>query len=251
MKFVRASHGGREFYAILEGDTLKPLRQAPYLGVEADGTACRLKEARLLAPVLPSKIVAVGKNYKDHAAEMGGEAPADPLLFLKPATTVIGPGDEIDYPPDCKRLDYECELGVIIGKRCKDVPPGASGDVIFGYTCLNDVTARDIQSADGQWTRGKSYDTFCPLGPWIETDIDPADATVETRLNGEVKQHSSTAHMIHSVDKIVYYASRVMTLLPGDVIATGTPAGIGPMQPGDTVEVEVGGIGVLRNTIKK
>ena len=249
MKLCRASVDGEVFNAIFENGMLYRLRRSPVEGIYKDENTYPINAARLLAPIMPNKIVCVGKNYNDHAMEIDGEVPKEPLLFLKPNTTIIGPGDEIVWPPDCKRLDYEAELGVVIGKRCKDVPMGGYRDVVLGYTCLNDVTARDLQMQDGQWTRSKGYDTFCPIGPWIETELDPFNVDVEARLNGEVKQHASTAIMIHDIDTLVYYISRVMTLLPGDIIATGTPAGIGPMQKGDMIEISIPGIGVLCNRI--
>lgn len=250
MKICRAAVGREVFYALIEGDTLRRLDGDPFGGITQDGRTYPIGEARLLAPVEPSKIVCIGKNYYAHAMEMQEGAPEEPLLFIKPNTTVINPGDDIVYPPDSKRVDYEAELALVIGRRCKDVPMGGYRDVVLGYTCLNDVTARDLQKSDVQWTRGKSFDTFCPIGPWIETELNPFDVKVESRLNGKVCQSETTATMMHNVDKLVYFISRVMTLLRGDVIATGTPAGIGPMQPGDTVEIEVGGIGILRNRIR-
>ncbi|HWR24211.1 MAG TPA: fumarylacetoacetate hydrolase family protein, partial [Feifaniaceae bacterium] len=202
-------------------------------------------------PVTPSKVVCVGKNYYAHAMEMQSAPPDEPLLFLKPSTAVVGPEDKIFYPPDSVRVDYEAELGVVISRRCRDVPAERFSDAVLGYTCVNDVTARDLQAKDGQWTRAKGYDTFCPVGPWIETELDPFSVQVESRLNGKVCQSESTSAMMHDAAKLIAYISRVMTLLPGDVIATGTPAGIGPMQVGDTVEVEVEGIGVLRNRVHR
>ncbi len=250
MRICRVEKGMEIFYAQLKDDRLYRLACHPFVEIIKDKRTYSLDEVRLLAPVEPSKVVCIGKNYYDHAMEMNeGSPPEEPLLFLKPSTCVIGPEDGIAYPPDSKRLDYEAELAIVIKKRCKDVPMGGYQDVVLGYTCLNDITARDIQKSDGQWTRGKSYDTFCPIGPWIETELDPFHVSVESRLNGEVKQSSNTEKLIHNIDKLVYYITRVMTLLPGDVIATGTPAGIGPMQKGDVIEVEVGGIGVLRNHI--
>ncbi len=251
MKICRASAGLDAFYAEIDKDVVRPLRGTPFCGMEQDGRSIPLKDVRLLAPVQPSKVVCIGKNYYAHAMEMKeGAPPEEPLIFLKPSTSVIGPDDDIEYPPDCKRLDYEAELAIVIGKQCKNVEPGKYADVIFGYTCLNDVTARDLQKSDGQWTRSKGYDTFCPIGPWIETDLDPFNVRVESRLNGKVCQSDSTKSLIHNIDKLVSYITRVMTLLPGDVIATGTPAGIGPMEHGDIIEVEVAGIGVLRNKIR-
>jgi 2-keto-4-pentenoate hydratase/2-oxohepta-3-ene-1,7-dioic acid hydratase in catechol pathway len=203
----------------------------------------------LLAPILPTKVVCVGKNYADHVKEMGGEAPADPVIFLKPSTSVIGPTAAIKLPPESSRVDYEGELAAVVGRPCRDVPAARAKDVLLGYTIANDVTARDQQQADGQWTRAKGHDTFCPLGPWIDTTITPEDLTLRTELDGEVKQSSRTSLLLHDVPTLVEWISRVMTLLPGDVILTGTPAGVGPMAPGQTVSVTVGGIGTLTNPV--
>ncbi len=226
-------------------------------GYETTGRRIPLDAVRLIAPVIPrSKVVCVGKNYLDHVEEMkdvtgGGSAepPADPLLFLKPNTSVIGPGESIILPAASERVEHEGELAVVIGAVAKQVPVERAMEVVFGFTCANDVSARDLQVKDGQWARAKGFDTFCPLGPVIETDLDLADATVETRVNGVVRQHGSTAALIHSVAKIVAYASEAFTLLPGDVILTGTPAGVGQIVSGDVVEVEIAGIGVLRNRV--
>ena len=249
MKIVRAEFEGEAFYGILEGETVKRLAHAPYDSIEEEGSVYPVNEVRLLPPAEPTKIVAIGKNYRAHADEMGEGQPEEPLLFLKPSTSIVGDGDDVVYPVISHRLDYEGELGVVIGKKCHAVQPGHSGEVIFGYTCLNDVTARDIQKAVSQWTRGKGFDTFCPIGPHIETELDPTHAPIETRLNGVVRQHSSIDCMTHNIDKLICYITECMTLLPGDIIATGTPEGIGSMQRGDTVEVEIGGIGVLKNKI--
>jgi 2-keto-4-pentenoate hydratase/2-oxohepta-3-ene-1,7-dioic acid hydratase in catechol pathway len=219
-------------------------------GVQLTGASYPVADVRLLAPVLPSKVVAVGKNYAGHAIQMGGEPPAEPVLFLKPSTSVCGHGDPIGYPDKLtSRVDYEGELAVVIGRLCRDVPAGQSGRVIFGYTCANDVTARDLQSRDGQWTRAKGFDTFCPLGPWIETDQVAADAELTTELNGEVRQRARTSQLLHDVDALVAFASSVMTLLPGDVLLTGTPAGVGPLADGDEVSVTIEGIGTLTNKV--
>ena len=200
--------------------------------------------------MLPSKVVAIGKNYADHAREMGGEPPAEPVIFLKPSTAVTGPGDPITRPVKISdRTDFEGELAVVIGRLCRDVPPERAGEVIFGYTCANDVTARDLQASDGQWARAKGFDTFCPLGPWIETDLDPADLELTTTVNGEVRQHSRTSLLLHDVPSLVSYVTAVMTLLPGDVLLTGTPAGIGPLEDGDDVAVMIEGIGALSNPV--
>ncbi|HOO38042.1 MAG TPA: fumarylacetoacetate hydrolase family protein [Deltaproteobacteria bacterium] len=206
---------------------------------------------RLLAPTIASKIVAVGLNYRDHAEELGLELPKEPILFMKPATSVIGPLDDIVYPPQSTRVDYEAELAVVISKDCKDVKASDAAGVILGYTCLNDVTARDLQVSDGQWTRAKSFDTFAPIGPWIETDIgDPHSLAITSHLNGECKQSSNTKNLIFSVFELVEFISGIMTLNRGDVIATGTPSGIGPMNPGDEIAIELEGIGVLKNRVR-
>lgn len=249
MKIIRAKFEDESFYAILEGEKAVRLSGAPYDGIVKDGREYPVSSLELLPPAEPTKIVAIGKNYRAHADEMGEGQPEEPLLFIKPSTCIVGNNDEVVYPEISHRLDYEGELGVVIGKKCHAVQPGHAKDVIFGYTCLNDVTARDIQKAVSQWTRGKGFDTFCPIGPHIETELDPYHAPIETRLNGEVKQHSNTDCMTHNVDKLVCYITECMTLLPGDIIATGTPEGIGSMQRGDVVEVEIGGIGILRNRI--
>lgn len=205
---------------------------------------------KLLAPALPGKIIAVGLNYRDHAAEMGLEMPEEPVLFMKPSTSVIGPTEDIIYPSQSSRVDYEAELAVVISRRCRDVSAKDAKSVILGYTCLNDVTARDLQVKDGQWTRSKSFDTFAPIGPWIETGIDdPNCLDITSRLNGQVKQSSNTCNLIFDVFQLVEYISSVMTLQKWDIIATGTPAGIGPMERGDEVEIEVEGIGTLTNRL--
>ena len=252
MKIVRFSHEESIRYGIVDEAELVVLEGDPmFAGFGTTGERVPLGEVSLLAPVIPrSKVVCVGKNYHDHAAEMGGEAPAEPLLFLKPNTSVVGPGDAIVRPPQSSRTDFEGELVVVIGRIAKNVPAASALDYVFGYTLGNDVTARDLQRSDGQWTRAKGFDTFCPLGPAIETDFDPATATLQTRVNGEVKQSAPLTDMIHSVADIIAYASAVFTLLPGDVIMTGTPAGIGPIVAGDVVEVEIAGLGVLRSPVR-
>lgn len=232
---------GEEWIAEIQGDPL-------YQPIVFTGNRVLLAEARLLAPVIPrSKVIGIGKNYAEHAAEMGSEAPAEPLMFLKPNTAVVGPGDPVVMPRQSKEVHYEGELAVVISRMCKDVPIEKVSDVIFGYTCANDVTARDLQHSDGQWSRAKGFDSFCPLGPWIETDLDTGDLSILTRRGGEVVQDGRTADMIHTVAALVTYVSQVFTLLPGDVILTGTPAGVGPVTPGQRVEVEIEGIGVLSN----
>ncbi|HMC70932.1 MAG TPA: fumarylacetoacetate hydrolase family protein, partial [Mycobacteriales bacterium] len=222
----------------------------PFGPISLTGVRAALADVRLLAPVLPSKVVAIGKNYADHATEMGGDVPEQPLVFLKPSTSVVGSGDVVAYPPSSSRVDYEGELAVVIGRLCRDVPESRAAEVVFGYTCANDVTARDQQATDGQWSRAKGYDSFCPLGPWIETDISPDDLRVTTTLNGEVKQDGRTAQIVHKIPALITYITSCMTLLPGDVILTGTPAGVGPMEIGDEVAVEIEGIGRLVNTVK-
>ncbi|KAA0024230.1 fumarylacetoacetate hydrolase family protein [Antrihabitans cavernicola] len=213
------------------------------------GRSWPLADVRLLAPILASKVICIGKNYAAHAAEMGGEAPKDPVIFLKPNTSIIGPNVPIVRPATSNQVDYEGELAVVIGQPCKDVKAARALDVVLGYTVANDVTARDHQRADGQWTRGKSYDTFCPLGPWIETKLDASDLEIVTEVDGEEKQRSRTSLLLHDIPKIVEWISAVMTLLPGDVILTGTPEGVGPIVAGQTVSVTVEGIGTLSNPV--
>ena len=237
-----------------DGLTIAELQGHPF-GVGTDsvrytGQSYPVADVRLLAPVLPTKVVAIGKNYADHAREMGGEPPDEPVIFLKPSTSVIGPGDPVARPVKLsERIDFEGELAVVIGRLCRDVPPERVSEVIFGYTCANDVTARDLQAKDGQWARAKGFDTFCPLGPWIETGLDPADLELTTTVNGEVKQHARTSQLLHDVTAVVCYVTSVMTLLPGDILLTGTPAGIGPLVHGDRVSVAIQGIGALTNPV--
>jgi 2-keto-4-pentenoate hydratase/2-oxohepta-3-ene-1,7-dioic acid hydratase in catechol pathway len=253
VRVVRFSHNDAIRFGIVDETELVVLAGDPlFAGFETTGERVPLGEVALLAPVIPrSKIVCVGKNYRDHAAEMGGEAPEAPLLFLKPNTAVIGPGDAIVRPPQSERTDFEGELAVVIGRVAKNVPASAALDYVFGYTIGNDVTARDLQKSDGQWARAKGFDTFCPLGPAIETDFDlDAGARIVTRVDGEVRQDGPISDMVHSVPDIIAYASAAFTLLPGDVILTGTPAGIGPFEAGQTVEVEITGLGTLRNTAR-
>ena len=229
----------------LNGDPL-------YVGLHLSSKEYPLAEVRLLSPVLPrSKVIGIGRNYAAHAAEMGGEAPTEPLLFMKPNTSVIGPGDPIFYPRQTSELHYEGELAVVIGRICRDVPAEKVADVVQGYTVGNDVTARDLQRSDVQFTRAKGFDSFCPLGPWVETELDVSDLRVQTYLNGDLKQDGTTRDMVHDVPSLVAYVSSVMTLLPGDVILTGTPEGVGPMEVGDEVEVSIAGIGNLTNQVKQ
>jgi 2-keto-4-pentenoate hydratase/2-oxohepta-3-ene-1,7-dioic acid hydratase in catechol pathway len=229
----------------LNGDPL-------YVGLHISNNEYPLSEVRLLSPVLPrSKVVGIGRNYAAHAAEMGHDLPEEPLMFLKPNTSVVGPGDPVFYPRQSSEVHYEGELAVVIGRICRDVPVEKAADVIWGYTVANDVTARDLQRSDVQFTRAKGFDSFCPLGPWVETELDVSALRVQTFLNGEVKQDGNTRDLIFDVPTLVAHVSSVMTLLPGDVILTGTPEGVGPMQVGDEVEVSIAGIGNLTNQVKK
>jgi len=242
-------------FGVLEGDpdgpdaTITALAGFPLPPFELTDIRIPLAQVRLLQPVVPSKIVAFGKNYADHVAEMGGPAPDDPVLFLKPSTSAVGPDDEIKLPALTREVHHEAELAVVIGAVVRSVPVERALETVLGYTCANDVTARDLQRADGQWARAKGFDTFCPLGPWIETDLDPTDVLVECRVNGDLRQSASTQVLLHSVAELIAFASAAMTLLPGDVILTGTPAGVGPLVAGDEVDVTIGGIGTLSNKV--
>ena len=250
MRLVRFQANGGPAYGILNNDEIVELVGEGYASLSSRRAVHRAAEVRLLAPCVPTKIVAVGLNYRDHARELGMAVPESPILFLKPPTSVVGPGDAIILPPMSHQVDYEGELGIVIRDRVHGIAPNEARDHILGCTCANDVTARDLQKKDGQWTRAKSFDTFCPVGPWIETDLDPDDLLVESYLNGERKQSSRTSQFIFGIDHLVSFVSQVMTLLPGDLIITGTPAGIGPMKPGDEVEVRIEGIGSLVNRVK-
>jgi 2-keto-4-pentenoate hydratase/2-oxohepta-3-ene-1,7-dioic acid hydratase in catechol pathway len=254
VRIARYQVDGSVRYGVVEGGELLALPGHPFLApgeqVRTTGEVHDLDAVRLLAPVLPSKIIGIGRNYADHAREMGGEPPAEPLMFLKPTTTVIGPDDSIVLPPESAEVHHEAELAVVIGRLCRRVRAEQALSVVLGYTCANDVTARDLQRADSQWTRAKGFDTFCPLGPWIDTDLDAAAASVECDVNGVTVQSGSTRDLIHSVPELVEAASRVMTLLPGDVILTGTPAGVGPIRAGDEVVVTIGGLGTLVNSVR-
>ncbi len=252
MRLARIAHpDGVSFVAVDGPDGSeqrgREIADHPFGPPEFTGRSWPMADVRLLAPILPSKVVALGRNYRDHAAEMGNPVPTTPMIFIKPSTSVIGPGAPIKLPASSQRVDFEGELAVVIGRPCRDVRAEDAASVIRGYTVANDVTARDQQKADGQFTRGKGYDTFCPLGPWIETELDPSDLRVTTELDGEVKQDGTTADMVFSVGEIVEFVSAIMTLLPGDVLLTGTPAGVGPMVAGQTVSVTVEGIGTLSN----
>ena len=249
MRIVRYSHDGQMSFGVLEGETIAAITPHPFAPFEYSGERLALDEVRLLAPVLPTKVVAVGKNYADHAKEMGDDVPEEPIIFLKPSTSVVGPGDPIIYPAGVDRVDFEGELAVIVGKMARRLDEATALQVVLGFTCANDVTARNLQASDGQWTRAKGFDTFCPLGPWIETDLDSSDLAVRTLVNDEQRQSSRTSMLVTSVARLLAFISGVMTLLPGDVILTGTPAGIGALSPGDRVEVEIEGIGVLSNRV--
>jgi 2-keto-4-pentenoate hydratase/2-oxohepta-3-ene-1,7-dioic acid hydratase in catechol pathway len=250
MKIYRFKHDGGTGYGILREDRLYPVRGSIYRRFKIEDRGIPIGGVMLLSPVRPSKIVAVGRNYRAHADERGRPVPQEPLLFLKPPSAVIGPGDSILYPGMSRRVDYEGELAVVIKKRTTGLREGDEvSSRILGYTCCNDVTARDLQDKDGQWTRAKSFDSFAPLGPCIVTDLDASDLQLKTFLNGKLHQSGRTRNLIFSIPALVRYISRVMTLNPGDVITTGTPAGIGPMQPGDRVDVQIEGIGTLSNTV--
>lgn len=247
-----ANLGSDPLFGVLEDDeTIRVVNGDPlYSGVQFRDERIPLESVRILAPVIPrSKVVCVGKNYADHAAEMGGEVPKEPIIFLKPNTSVIGPNDIINWPIQSERVDHEAELAIVISRICKDVPKERYKDVIFGYTIANDVTARDIQKGDGQWTRGKSFDTFCPLGPWIDTDFVPAAQKITAEVAGVVKQSAHLSEMVFDIPTIINFISSAMTLLPGDVILTGTPAGIGPVIPGEEVKIAIEGLGELTNRV--
>jgi 2-keto-4-pentenoate hydratase/2-oxohepta-3-ene-1,7-dioic acid hydratase in catechol pathway len=255
VRIARFTSGGDPRFGIVEGEPgaqrIAVLTGDPlYMSVHVTGEQVQLDDVRLLAPVIPrSKIVGIGRNYAAHAAELGNEVPAEPLAFLKPNSSVIGPDDPIVLPPQSSRVDYEGELAVVIKRLCRDVPVERAGEVVFGYTVANDVTARDLQAADGQWWRAKGFDSFCPLGPLLVTDLDVADLRITTRLDGETVQDGRTSLMIHDIAALVAHVSAAMTLFPADVILTGTPAGVGPLRAGQRVEVEIEGIGVLSNPV--
>ena len=260
MRIVRFSPGpdsglgSDPLFGVLENDGLIHVITGDpiYSGIQKTAATIALTKVRLLAPVIPrSKVVCIGKNYADHAAEMGGVVPDEPIIFLKPNTSVIGPNDTIVWPDMSERVDHESELAIVIGRLCKDVPQERVNDVIFGYTIANDVTARDLQKRDGQWTRAKGFDTFCPIGPWIDTDFIPGTQLITASVNGEIKQSAHLNEMIFKVPEIINFVSRVMTLLPGDVILTGTPAGIGPMVAGGTATMSIEGLGELTNRVSR
>ncbi len=255
MRIVRFKAQRKTAYGVLKGNAIHPLSRSPFsdnfnlkdLPLRAE--TYPLDQVRLLAPCLPSKVVCLGVNYRPHAQEMGSSLPVKPLIFLKPPTSIIGPDQSIVLPRDWKRVDYEAELAIVIGKKAKYVSEADSRQYVLGYSCFNDVTERVAQKEDGQWTRGKGYDSFGPLGPWIETDIKADDLKLETYLNGQVRQSGRTSEMLFGISELISFVSGVMTLLPGDVIATGTPSGIGQVKSGDIVEIKIEGIGTLRNPV--
>ncbi|NKQ56192.1 fumarylacetoacetate hydrolase family protein [Amycolatopsis sp. K13G38] len=247
MRLARIAHAGGVAFAAVEGDEVLEIAEHPFGQPNFTGKRWPLADVRLLAPILPTKVIAVGRNYAAHAAEFGNEVPSSPMIFLKPSTSVIGPNAPVKLPAASERVDFEGELAVVIGQPIRNVPAARASGVILGYTIANDVSARDLQKADGQWGRAKGFDTFCPLGPWIDTSVDPSDLALRTELDGEVKQDSRTSLLIHKIPELVEFISGVMTLLPGDVILTGTPAGVGPMTDGQTVSVTIEGIGTLTN----
>ena len=259
MLIARVSHNSEVHFVAVEEEPggsdlpadarLKVIDTHPFGEITYTGQELLGSQVRLLAPVLPSKIIAVGKNYAEHAKEMGGEVPAEPMIFLKPSTAVIGPNADIQLPGMSQQVEHEAELAIVIGRLCKEVPLERVKDVVLGYTCANDVTARDLQRTDGQWGRAKGFDTFCPLGPWISTDLDASDLAISCDVDGDVRQESRTSLMVRGVPELVAWISTVMTLLPGDVILTGTPAGVGPIAAGDEVAVTIQGIGTLVNTV--
>ena len=256
MQIVRLVADGKVKYGVLEDITIRSFRGSPFTHFKGhasllipDGSTYELGKVKLLAPCLPSKIVCLGLNYRSHSEETKFPMPAVPLIFLKPSTAVTGPGDEIVLPRSSKRVDYEGELGVVIGRKARDVPKDMAKDCVLGYTCVNDVSERYAQREDGQWTRAKGFDTFAPIGPWIETEIAPDNLKLETYLNGELRQSAYTSELIFGVSELISFISSIMTLLPGDIIATGTPAGIGRMNQGDVVEVKIDKIGTLRNFV--
>jgi 2-keto-4-pentenoate hydratase/2-oxohepta-3-ene-1,7-dioic acid hydratase in catechol pathway len=240
-------------YGVVEDNEVAVIAGDPFFqGVQPTGARHPLEDVRLLAPIIPrSKVIGFGRTYAEHAKELGNEVPASPLMFLKPNTAVVGPGDPVTLPAFSEEVSYEAELAVVIGRICKDVPAEKAGDVIFGYTCANDLTARDAQRTDNQWARAKGWDGSCPLGPWIETDLDVEDVRIQGRLDGETVQDGDTTLMIWSVPELVAYASQAFTLLPGDVLLTGTPAGVGLLREGQRYDVEIEGIGTLANTFRR
>lgn len=260
MRIARFSIDGNVAFGAVEGESppgttdglvLDIIKGIPFADFELSGTKVPLSKVRLLPPVLPNKVVGIGRNYADHAKELGNEVPDVPVAFFKPSTSVIGPGDAIAYPSFSQEVHYEAELAVVIGRMCREVPRERARDVILGYTCANDVTARDVQQREKQWARAKGFDSSCPLGPWVETELDPSDLTIQCTVNGEQRQLGRTTDMVRSIEDLIVHISEAMTLLPGDVILTGTPAGVGPLNVGDEVAVTIEGIGTLTNKVIK
>ncbi len=250
MKITRFRYKKKEYWGVIDNNLqITVLKEDPYLKISRTSRIIPLEKVRLLAPATPSKIVLVGLNYRKHAEELNMKTPREPIIFLKPTTTLTNPNEIIKYPKSSKRVDYEAELAVVIRKKAKDVKIKDVKKYILGYTCLNDVTARDLQNKDGQWSRAKSFDTFCPLGPFVETNVNSSNLRIKAYLNGKIKQDSSTKDFIFSVDKLISFISGVMTLLPGDIVSTGTPSGIGPMKKNDTIEIEIENIGILKNKV--
>jgi len=252
MRYVRYAHNNLTFWGLLLSDDLiQPLTAAPYRQGVPQGQPIPLKAVHLLAPCEPGKIVAIGKNYHDHIQEFDSQIPKTPIIFIKPTTSVNDPGSPIVLPPAdlSKQVDYECELALVIGRTARQIKAADAPAYILGYTCFNDVTARDIQKQDGQWTRAKGFDGFAPVGPLVTDEVDPGNLTIRTRLNGRIMQESSTSRLIWPVGELIEFITACMTLLPGDVVTTGTPSGVGPMSSGDTVEISIEGIGVLANPV--
>ncbi len=249
MKFVRFIKDEKIFYGSLEKTKIQVIAGNIFENFEITNEEYNLSEVKLLSPCTPSKIVCVGLNYRDHAQEMNDKLPNEPIIFIKPSTAVIGPNEKIKYPSMSKQVDYEAELGIVIKNTARDLETEDVNKYVLGYTCFNDVTARDLQKKDGQWTRAKSFDTFAPFGPIIETDTNPSNLDIQLLLNGEIKQNSNTSKLIFSIEELISFISKIMTLLPGDLIATGTPSGVGPMNIGDKVEVKIENIGTLVNYI--
>ncbi|WP_417218684.1 fumarylacetoacetate hydrolase family protein [Arthrobacter sp.] len=253
MRIARFVLDSDPMYGVVDGEEIAVIAGDPFFqGIQPTGARHRLEDVRLLAPIIPrSKVVCFGRTYAAHAKELGNEVPVAPLMFLKPNTSVVGPGDPITLPAFSDEISYEAELAVVIGRICKDVPAEKTADVIFGYTCANDLTARDAQKTDGQWARAKGWDGSCPIGPWIETDLDVEDVRIQGRLDGQTVQDGDTTLMVWSISELVSYASQAFTLLPGDILLTGTPAGVGLLREGQRYDVEIEGIGTLTNTFRR
>jgi 2-keto-4-pentenoate hydratase/2-oxohepta-3-ene-1,7-dioic acid hydratase in catechol pathway len=245
MRILRFRHSGKTGWGTLKGSSVVVLSESPFKVIKLSRKSIPLSKVKILSPSQPSKVILVGLNYRDHARELKMAVPQEPVIFLKPPTAVIGHRENIVYPAQVERLDYEAELAMVIKREAKNIPARQALKYILGYTCLNDVTSRDLQKKDTQWTRAKSFDTFCPIGPWTETDLDPSNLKISCLLNDKLKQDSCTSNFIFPVDHLISFISRIMTLLPGDIISTGTPVGVGPMRVGDKVEVKIEGIGSL------